>query len=518
MSKDPYGKRYERREFKNNTAPKGKLAFRNKNEARDVFFSPSEAQALINTETARVTSARAMGEARKAAKGSALPPAFFSPSDAQALINTETASARAMGEASTGRSNALQAAFFSPPGGSGMAGVSLRPQGANPRARYATDAEQVVLRDTLTARIVGQYSVTTPTTMSQGDCMYSSVYRAADAQGLRCVIDGILLAYTGEMPTNIQAASRAAKSLEEMQFVQAARYLVSEGLTGELNRFYGVMVDSFENDRVNYDEIIGPNTTLVRETVGLIRHYVGDASNSRVHMANREHFIRDYKNNIINLVGGNIPHSRIYSGELEYTALRNIIQELCGINIESKTSELHTQHIQIQPNTIYIENQGGGHYEYFAIGRKLADREPTIDEVVARAAVHIPKSIVNAIVNEFRGNLEGIINKIIEVYGGRPFGLNRELNKNYSAEYLRLRNIGSGRLGSASSPKPSMSLRSSSMTRNTKIARLIARGASSEEAGFALNASGSNVSGAERLLRSQGVRLSGGRKTRRKAM
>jgi hypothetical protein len=60
--------------------------------------------------------------------------------------------------------------------------------------------------------------------------------------------------------------------------------------------------------------MIGPNTTFVRETLALIKKYIGNASSHAEPMKN---FIKDYKDNIINLVGGNIPGGRIYSGELE---------------------------------------------------------------------------------------------------------------------------------------------------------------------------------------------------------
>jgi hypothetical protein len=312
---------------------------------------------------------------------------------------------------------------------SGIGSLSLQP---NPRARYATAAEKAVFRDTLTARIIGPYSVTTKATLTNGDCLYSSVYRAAEAQGFPCVIASVLGGYTGPMPGNIRT--------KEMEFVQKARFLVSEEITEEVNELYYAMVDNFENNKIIYDEMIGQNTTFVRETLALIKRYIGSASSHAERIENKASFIRDYKNNIINLVGDNIPGGRIYSGELENNAITRIIQLMCGINIITISSELNTQEIQVQPNTIYIENQGGGHYEYFAIGAKLPDRNPTYDEVVARATLVLSKNIINAIVRESNGNLDRTIDKIIEVYGGKPMGLNRVVNTNFSAEYLRLRN------------------------------------------------------------------------------
>jgi hypothetical protein len=64
-------------------------------------------------------------------------------------------------------------------------------------------------------------------------------------------------------------------------------------------------------------------------------------------------------------------------------------------------------------------------------------------------------------------------------------------------------------------PKSSsrMTLRSSVVSRNAKITQLMAKGASNKQAVFALNASANNVSQAERLLISQGIKLSGGKRT-----
>jgi hypothetical protein len=410
---------------------------------------------------------------------------------------------------------------------SGLGALSLRPQHANPRARYASDEEKMALRANLTARIVGRYSVITPLTMSNGDCLYSSVYRAALAQNLRCVIDNILVGYNGPMPGNVKAGLGSSRSTEEIVFVQKARFLVSEEATGEIEQLYYTMVNNFENNKDIYDEMVGTNTTFVEETLALIKRYIGGARSHADRMINTANFIREYKNNVINLdATGNIPDGwRIYSGELENNALTRLIKRMCGINVITISSELNTKEIQVQPDTIYIENQGGGHYEYFEIRAKVPDRDPRPDEVIARAAKIIKKDIINAIIKESKGNLDRIIDKIIEVYGGNPFGLNRQLNTNFSDEYLRLRNGRPPPSASAAKPPPkptsapkppprtsSMSLRSSVMTRNSKIAQLMAKGATNVEAEFALNASANNVSQAERLLRSQGVKLSGGRR------
>jgi len=443
--KNPYGSHYEHRGYGEQRP--GFMKFYNHSEQKEKFLTFANAQILQNEETKRVERMKAYGTAVKLAKARGEPPPSRTqspprklvappppaPPPARQLVAPPPPAPPPPAPAPAPHNLGFSRQLVAP-------GNNLRPAGANPRATYATEQEKANLRGILTQRIVGSYAVVTQGTMTNGDCLYSSIYRAAFEQGLNCVIESILGSYNGPMPGNIRAGVGGSISEEEMRFVQAARYLVSDEIRNDIEDFYDRIVIYFENDKPTYDAIVGPGSTLDGEIIVLIKRYIEGAPNHDMRIANKVSFIRDYKNNTINLVGGNIPSKRIYSGEFENNAIIRLIKMLCNINIISITSELRTREIQFQPDTIYIENQGGRHYEYFQIGEPLPDRDPTLDEVIARSKRYIPIEIINSILSEYRGNLNGIINKIIEVYGGIPRGLNRSVNTNYSNEYKRLRN------------------------------------------------------------------------------
>jgi hypothetical protein len=289
-------------------------------------------------------------------------------------------------------------------------------------------------------RLENYFNVDTKSTMTQGDCMYSSVYRAAKAQNLYCVLDSIK-SFEAPIPGNLKNAARAASSEDEMLFVQKARYNVSKEIIPDVINFYEQMVDSFINNRDVYEYNVGEYSTLVRQTITLIKKYIEKASTNTDRIRNKDLFLNDYVNNIVNLdSSGKIPAGRIYSGELEYTGLQRILLNTCGVNLISISSELNKSELQVQANSIYIENQGGGHYEYFLLGEKLPDRDPTVTEIIRRASRYIPKVLLETIINESGPKITRIVDKIIEVWGGIPRGINKITNKNFSEEYLRIRN------------------------------------------------------------------------------
>jgi hypothetical protein len=389
-------------------------------------------------------------------------------------------------------------------------GPSLPPRGPSPAGPSAPRTELDPRINIILAPLTGFFEVTTPVTMNQGDCMYSSIYRAARDQGFNCIIDTVLTHPSVDPPNLVAAATNARTTPEEMRFVQKARNIVADRGVHDFEEFYDIMLDNYNNNKDIYDYMMGANSTFDVKLKKLITTYI-------VNSKNKPAFIADWIRNTLDLdKNGNINPARAYSGEIENNVISRFILELCNITITTVTSELAYKKIAVLPNTIYIENQGGGHYEYFRIGKPLPDVQPTFEEVKKRLLrdYKLSSKMIDLIYGDSGNNIRETVESVLRISDGIPVGKNRLTNQNYGPEYMSLKaRVESGSRPSASTsrrvivrstPATARSTRSLS-NRNSKIKSLINMGFNKNKATKALLNSNGNVEDAI-------TRLSGGRR------
>jgi hypothetical protein len=299
--------------------------------------------------------------------------------------------------------------------------------------------ENTTVADIILAPMAGYYEVTKQRTMGNGDCMYSSIYRAANARReFRCVIDEVL-GHGSPDPPNLVAMSRlVAESEEEMRFVQNARTIVALYGVDRFNNFYDIMLNNYKNNREAYEGIIRGGT-LDSKLIQIMEQHI-------VNRPNEDNFVNAYIENTLNLdASGNIPNPRSYSGEIEYDVIEQFIKERCNIDIDVKMSESNTVRIQVKPNTLYIENQGGGHYEYFKIGRPIDQYQPNDNEITLRLVNFFNPKITRDMIMFLLQNNDKVraINEILRISDTVPKGLGDRrgiiTNHNYGDEYVQLK-------------------------------------------------------------------------------
>jgi hypothetical protein len=297
--------------------------------------------------------------------------------------------------------------------------------------------ENTTLADIILAPMTGYYNVTTPLTMGNGDCMYSSIYRAAKGN-FQCVIDEVLGHGSDDPPNLLKMVNVVAQSKEEMQFVQNARSIVALYGIDTFNNFYERMLQNYNNNREAFNAIVRGGT-LDYKVVDIIKEHI-------VNTQNQDAFVNAYIANTLNLdASGNIPFPRSYAGELEFETLKQFIKERCNIDIIAFMRESKLSKIKIKPNTLYIENQGGGHYEYFKKGSPVAPYQPSDNEIRERLETFFKPQITKDMIMFLLQNNDKVraVNEIIRISDTVPKGLGDRggiiTNHNYGDEYVQLK-------------------------------------------------------------------------------
>ena len=101
--------------------------------------------------------------------------------------------------------------------------------------------------------------------------------------------------------------------------------------------------------------------------------------------------------------------------------------------------------IQVKPNTLYIENQGGGHYEYFKIGSLVAPYQPSDNEIRERLETFFKPQITKDMIMFLLQNNDKVraVNEIISISNTVPKGLGERggiiTNHNYGEKYVQLK-------------------------------------------------------------------------------
>ncbi len=297
--------------------------------------------------------------------------------------------------------------------------------------------ENTTVADIILAPMAGYYNVTKERTMGNGDCMYSSIYRAAKGN-FKCVIDKVLARGLSDPPNLKSMVGVVTDSEEEMRFVQNARSIVALYGVDSFNNFYEQMLRNYNNNREEYNRIIDGGT-LDYKVVDIIKEHI-------VNTQNQDAFVNAYIENTLNLdASGNIPIARSFSGEIEYGIIKQFIKEECKIDIIVYTSERKTLRIQVKPNTLYIENQGGGHYEYFKIGSLVAPYQPSDNEIRERLETFFKPQITKDMIMFLLQNNDKVraVNEIISISNTVPKGLGERggiiTNHNYGEKYVQLK-------------------------------------------------------------------------------
>ena len=319
------------------------------------------------------------------------------------------------------------------------------PTGQNQRGRLPADViakaqkalipinENTTVADIILAPMTGYYEVTKQRTMGNGDCMYSSIYRAAKGK-FQCVIDEVLKHDSDDPPNLVAMAGLEAQSEEEMRFVQNARSIVALYGVNTFKNLYNQMLHNYKYDIKEFDGIINGGT-LDYKIKNIIYDHI-------VNKPNKDAFVKAYIENTLNLdANGNIPNARAYSGQIEYEIIEQFIKERCNIDIGLPMSESNTVRIQVKPNTLYIENQGGGHYEYFKIGDAIAPFKPNDDEIITRLRKlfnpQVSSDMMRFLLKE-KDKAEAI-RKILRISETVPKGKTSLKPENYGTEYLTLK-------------------------------------------------------------------------------
>ena len=182
-------------------------------------------------------------------------------------------------------------------------------------------------------------------TLTNGDCLYSSVYGAAKEQDILAIFK------ENGIPIDTQT-----------KFIKKIRETVSDNSDESLSGFYDELVHKHNTNANSFSAILNSDESIDDFQKELIYKYVLDSNE-----INKAHFIRDYKTQI--------KKKGTYSTEIEYNILKEILSTL-EITLDSKSDELEIKELDYHPNTIYIENQGGNHYVYFSfLPEKAATRK-----------------------------------------------------------------------------------------------------------------------------------------------
>ena len=192
----------------------------------------------------------------------------------------------------------------------------------------------------------------TKMTLSNGDCMYSSVFRAAREQNLLKNIKE----YFPDLPIN-----------NEANFIKDIRNIIANYADETLGSIYNNLKDLEKNNKNVLNLQLRMDGVFSDYQKDLIRKYI-------INTKNKEQFKEEYKEKI--------KTKGVYASEIEYKILEEILFGLCGIRLISIANDMTNRnkkniahyysntdrgiYLNYEPNTIYIQNQGGGHYEYFS--------------------------------------------------------------------------------------------------------------------------------------------------------
>jgi len=202
-------------------------------------------------------------------------------------------------------------------------------------------------------------------TLTNGDCLYSSIYGAAKEQNILEIFKD------NDIPVNTQVS-----------FIKKIREIVSDNSDESLSGFYDELVHKHNTNANSFSAILNSDESIDDFQKTLIYKYVID--NSEI---NKAHFIRDYK--------VQIKKKGTYSTEIEFNIIKDILSRL-EITLVSKSDELEVKELDYHPNTIYIENQGGNHYVYFSfLPEKAQTRKKKPVNKSAKSALKTASKKVN---------------------------------------------------------------------------------------------------------------------------
>ena len=192
----------------------------------------------------------------------------------------------------------------------------------------------------------------TKITLSNGDCMYSSVFRAAREQNLLKNIKE----YFPDLLIN-----------NEANFIKGIRNIIANYADETLDSIYNNLKGLEKNNKNVLNLQLRMDGVFSDYQKDLIRKYI-------INTKNKEQFKKEYKEKI--------KTKGVYASEIEYKILEEILFGLCGITLISVSNDMTNRnknnishyysntdrgiYLKYEPNTIYIQNQGGGHYEYFS--------------------------------------------------------------------------------------------------------------------------------------------------------
>ncbi len=181
-------------------------------------------------------------------------------------------------------------------------------------------------------------------TLTQGDCFYSSLYRASKERDLLPVL----------------AANLGLHTSTESQFIKSFRNLVADTVkAGQLpssNNQYGVKEDT-------YDILAGMGDSLgAAIAYGNVfpDWFVASFSGG---VGTRSHFQ--------NTFARYARRRKMYVSEIEVDIAKKLLKDRCGILLEitGKTEAIIEKHKENMP-LITLYNACGGHYEYYSFSEK----------------------------------------------------------------------------------------------------------------------------------------------------
>jgi hypothetical protein len=181
-------------------------------------------------------------------------------------------------------------------------------------------------------------------TLAQGDCFYSSLYRASKEREL--------------LPTI--AAGLGVATSTEIKFIKSFRNLVAnevkEGRLPSSNNQYGVREDT-------YDILAGMGPSLGAAIAYGNVFPDWFASSFKKGVGTRAHFQ--------NTFAKYARQRKMYVSEIEVDIAKKLLKERCGILLEitGKTEAVIEKHKENMP-LLTLYNAYGGHYEYYSFDEK----------------------------------------------------------------------------------------------------------------------------------------------------
>ena len=178
-------------------------------------------------------------------------------------------------------------------------------------------------------------------TLTNGDCFFSAIYRAAVEQNL----------------LNIMKACHSDLEISnETDFIQSLRDILAENSNGPVEFFYQTLRGWYEaknsNSKKSLNATMGARQGLDRWHKALINKYVLVA---RPNLAN---FKSEFKEGL--------KKSGHYSADIEVSITKEIF-EPCGIVIYSHREIQRTlPRMRDGNHVIHVSNEGAGHYEFYS--------------------------------------------------------------------------------------------------------------------------------------------------------